>query len=499
MTRLERVTTLMEPGIERKNKAALLRLLPEFFYSGATNTRIKKSLNPLTRDFKHIDGDKFFNVGSDLRAWYKVGMHADIDLAYQRYRNFLSNVNHPLVSDYNLTDYEVFRAKRVYIPEKKQEIRLFKFIINNGILSQDQVDFINEISNNKDLYFVVSRNPLDILFCSTDQAYSSCLSIDSDLKYCYGLLSGTLDPALAIGYFTDGTLYQHEIKNCYFMHFRYQQRQFIHICKRSRVRIDAVYPCMRFSMKDFLAELGFIDTYEGYRTPMEAPWAFIRPLFVDRKTTALPYRDHHGLKIVKKNGKTYAKSHETGQTGSWFDFPGMPFRQAYEFEDLLEPGASCHNCGDSIHEDEINPLDDGVYCNDCFNDLFFHCEGCEEHHDRSEAVYIHGDDIYICGYCFGNHYFQCDHCGSCFSDDYAESIDSDTVCTGCFEDYFDEECHICRDEIHFDDINTMYNGKPACKDCIESQLIKVYLTLPRGTLAIRDNAEIKIYKQLLSA
>lgn len=58
--------------------------------------------------------------------------------------------------------------------------------------------------NNKKMEFVISLNPVDWVLCSTSENWSSCLSLESDYLFAYGLPGMVGDKNRALAYITDG-------------------------------------------------------------------------------------------------------------------------------------------------------------------------------------------------------------------------------------------------------------------------------------------------------
>ena len=121
----------------------------------------------------------------------------------------------------------------------------------------------------------------------------------------------------------------------------------------------------------------------------------------------------------------------------------------------------CHECEVGIEDVGVN-VDGGVYCQECFEEKYIICDGCEQpilkddsyqglngeslcsacYHDRygdcydcgtticvGDGTYV-GEDL-VCDHCYQNHYFNCEHCGTSYhNDDYGE----DGYCRYCCED-----------------------------------------------------------------
>jgi hypothetical protein len=80
------------------------------------------------------------------------------------------------------------------------------------------------------------------------------------------------------------------------------------------------------------------------------------------------------------------------------DIPGVDLTQDYT-------GHTCENCGiklyDNIYDDGyLNGPDDKLYCEDCWDKLFFMCRGCGEIFDQEKANKAGGYRDWYCDDCF---------------------------------------------------------------------------------------------------
>lgn len=140
-----------------------------------------------------------------------------------------------------------------------------------------------------------------------------------------------------------------------------------------------------------------------------------------------------------------------GHTGSLWNHHNPPTQR-------LHSSYNCFHCGESIDsEDDIYYSDDGDgYCEDCFNELFLHCSGCDHVHSCDD-MHQAPDGDYLCRSCFNEHYTYCEKCGE------AIAIDN----SYCFEDYY--YCRYCIDDVSF-----------ACDNCYERFPIEEVLKNSRG-------------------
>jgi hypothetical protein len=112
-------------------------------------------------------------------------------------------------------------------------------------------------------------------------------------------------------------------------------------------------------------------------------------------------------------------------------------------------GMSCENCHDGVDEDEyFSPDHGGVYCESCYCELFFYCEGCDCTVDADDAVHV-GDE-WRCESCADETHPECEGCNARHpaaeiydvqGTRYCEACycDNASVCEKCDESYCHED------------------------------------------------------------
>jgi len=127
--------------------------------------------------------------------------------------------------------------------------------------------------------------------------------------------------------------------------------------------------------------------------------------------------------------------------------------------------SSCEACGCDLDEDDCYGSDDGTYCESCFYERYFRCDGC------GDAIYLenkcHTDTGYdYCEDCADRRgYSECEKCGD-WSKSLNELVNSNYVCDGCLPNNF-VTCHDCG---RGDNDKYMYpsvEGEMYCKYCVE--------------------------------
>ncbi len=136
----------------------------------------------------------------------------------------------------------------------------------------------------------------------------------------------------------------------------------------------------------------------------------------------------------------------------------------------LRRGYTCANCGDWVSEDDYQPIDGNVYCEDCANKLFSYCDNCEEMVPVDDCVSIEDTSIYVCSSCAADKFTVCEDCGAYNKDDYIV-IEDYAYCLSCAEEYpICEECGEQSTDGNF------VNEDGLCKDCEpESEELPVFV------------------------
>ncbi len=131
------------------------------------------------------------------------------------------------------------------------------------------------------------------------------------------------------------------------------------------------------------------------------------------------------------------------------------------FEDT--GGYRCDNCSERIDDDYARHADDGVYCESCFDSLYFYCEDCED--SCSNDDYNNINDRAVCDGCRQSNYTECEDCNNYVADD-AVCIGPDN-CSRC------EDCHSnavgfcedCEEDCMAADMESGPDGEARCEDC----------------------------------
>ena len=514
---------LMTPVAHFNNLNSFKKILPYFCYDKTTKKDIIRVSQPHKRDFINQYLDNRLKLNSQRRAFFKVGENNHNNNT--SYNTYIKDIMLPLtynscatscicdeftdgarirrlILKYNLLSFDVFISGKVQVD--KQEQRLFKFLLNNKILNKEQIEIITTTKNSKkNLYLCISRNPIDYLFASTDQGWSSCLNLHSEYEEAayMGLGALSADPNRLIIFLTDGNLRKHELHHYVLNHFSYISRSWAIAASKNRIVIIQEYPNKSIDFNGLVRQLGFTpirnvsnDVKNG---TLDSLFSFDTPKFEDGRTVSI-YMDYFGLQYVKKyigdytlNGdRAYDKNLKKvkygvpgGSTGvfSNFNYNGG-FNNITCIEDLYDNHhIYCSECDYEMHEDDAyyNQNGNGAYCSDCYYELYIICQDCDRECWREDTIYVENEDITICQGCADNDYYHCEECG-CTVSETLETTDGDLLCFNCAKSFtLCKECGLV-DENNFSD------------DYCESCYSKIYTSCDECGSEIEINESIEL-------
>lgn len=119
-------------------------------------------------------------------------------------------------------------------------------------------------------------------------------------------------------------------------------------------------------------------------------------------------------------------------------------------------GYSCEHCNDYVNEgDHFNgPDGNGIYCENCFRELFFYCERCETDITRDEHNTVHTARrgvLSVCDSCLADYGHRCGYCEEYFAINWARrstiNVELAKTVYGPDEDGF---CPSCVDDEHIE-------------------------------------------------
>lgn len=128
----------------------------------------------------------------------------------------------------------------------------------------------------------------------------------------------------------------------------------------------------------------------------------------------------------------------------------------------------CTNCGKEFEADEAKETtNDGLICQECFEDDFETCEDCGEVHRRSDMIELHSGH-YICQSCYEDDYFTCDECGDIRNTSDGEWLEREErfICLACLRHNY-TRCDECGDWIPDAERIETAHADFICQSCYE--------------------------------
>lgn len=130
----------------------------------------------------------------------------------------------------------------------------------------------------------------------------------------------------------------------------------------------------------------------------------------------------------------------------------------------LAGGFICESCGDRVSEDDMRcpEYGDGIYCENCFDELYAYCESCSCDVCRDDIVQV--DDDYMCRDCAERHATRCDVCGDWTKKECVTTSDTDkTCCHDCIENL--TICDDCGEVYERKQYTHVVDNEILCEDC----------------------------------
>ena len=322
----------------RINHENFEKLLPHFYYDSEHEKRVMEAINSRQKI------DDYLELDSEKRRFFEIEGIDQLDRSFEKYCDMLNR--EALVSfgiDERdipaLFDYKVYSTGRLLDGQK-----LFKFLKKKKVFSDDDIKYLTGKKVGK-FFACISRNPVDFLFCSTNQSFGSCLNLESEYPYYIGLPSSLLDPNRYMIYIFSGKFKQHTVKGLEFKHFRYISRSWCIagvgangiIGTDLQTYVVRAYPNNSISFQSILEGIGIGNRWsEGLES--------FEPARIEGEV-AFPYLDNLGLDGYGKNW-FYSERGATGVLND-FEYSGG-FENLESVEALMESGYRCVDCGDGV-------------------------------------------------------------------------------------------------------------------------------------------------------
>jgi len=402
-------------------------------------------------------------------------------------------------------NYEAYLSNSVTIG--KNTMKLIKFLLKHDILSASNVDSINATKRSgKQMYLMISKNPIDFLTCSSGQTFTSCESVFSAYSKAFwtGLLAGFVDPNRTIIYLTSGA------KNNLFLstingdeenkivHYKYSERRWcISLFQNRGLFLEKVYPnnsklttCLlrqAFPKLDISTYEEGITKFKKLKAPnLKAPNSEIglerwKPLRYLNYQHATIYADTLGLYVDNFKDKAYydlSKGRTGAETPFEFSggihklFPYIKSDQKVIWEKLTgRQYALCPECNEYVQGGTTyatltpkNEITNISVCMKCFyqNSIRCSCGAYVKIKEEDYTIYsvnTENPENKTSPVCFRCSAGICIDCGKAMSRDTVIMFDTKKgkVCQSCKEKKNYVQCRICG----------LYHkgGQAVCNEC----------------------------------
>ena len=103
---------------------------------------------------------------------------------------------------------------------------------------------------------------------------------------------------------------------------------------------------------------------------------------------------------------------------------------------VKEAEVKCINCNEVFPECDLTEQDGGLYCDDCFSELFSRCESCNGIYSTEDTIYQ--NDTPYCQSCFDDLFVECHNCNEIVpvSDAVYSDLTDNHYCSDCYDDRF---------------------------------------------------------------
>lgn len=457
---------IFSPESEKINIENFEKILECFFLSEKTHNRVLDNIYG-NRSEEENYLDKLLKLNKQRRAWFNINDKEKIDPAYIYYTNIIrdharydSNLKN-LSDEVDFISYDVFDSGMVTY--KKQKRKLFKFLIDNNILEQFNIDKINSLRTNGEMRLCISRNPIDYLFVSTNQSFSSCLNLKSSAEGCSwaGLGSISVDPNRFLMFLSSGKIKKYYLKRCEFKHFGYRVRSWGLITENDKIITVYNYPS-NFDYETLFSYLGIDNSHYGWPDSCrKSKFKFEIPRHENDEVSFI-YIDNIG---ISSKGNEYWYDY-SGYTGFLTSFESeLTFEEIESIDDLYNSYHShCYDCECRMSDDEGYIVYDNLLCENCFDENYFTCRQCSEARNNDDSYNV--DGCLYCEYCYREYFIECNKCEEPFpNEEVHETSDGNCYCESCYNE-ITFECDECGEREMIEDSEEA--GKVLCYECREN-------------------------------
>lgn len=338
----------------------------------------------------------------------------------------------------------------------------------------------------------VSFNFCDWMLASTGEDWSSCISLDSNMCYGFGLSGLFACPDWGmVEVVRKGESGSKEVLGIKVPGI--VSRSWLICDEKDDYKLVGWYPHeMRGSAETSFTLLGGDMNVSKVKEPSMGKSVY-KPAIARNNTVPYIYADCWRAEKVKgdenkgkihiaingeKSGLPYLSITENGEISSDRNGYGIytrtveqiqhsfdSLRRMAEREKTIEDLSDCDNCeddevccdicGDYHDEEDMTYIEGhGYVCESCLDEHFFYCEECEEYHHNSEMVEVDGN--YICSSCVqrlrnDKEIFKCFKCGEYHYKDNIHRVLKQNdrfsfFCDDCFNELGFSTCESCGSE-----------------------------------------------------
>lgn len=330
---------------------------------------------------------------------------------------------------------------------------------------------LGEILNSPSIVMYLSANPSDILTCSHDGGFSSCLRPGGE--YFSGVASYLLDSFTFLCYVGDP--------------LRKTGRTF---CYLGASGMDFLFGKGYGSFPEYLSETGrkLIASNIASNAGLDNHWI--------KRKAALSTSNHNGVYFDGSEADfirhvSERDSHKQAVTPNFISCTCIVCDGRVRSCAVLCSGCGsadnytiCENCEHAVDEDDVyNDENGNRFCEECYHDIYTQCEGCGREMDRDGDTYSTPNDEYVCEGCFSYNFFNCYHCGDAASLADSCSVNGgDLFCPSCVDDQGLVLCNGCGE---YSDDTTSTDTDAYCSCCVDN-----HLTQCDGCSEHKDNEDV---------
>jgi hypothetical protein len=328
---------------------------------------------------------------------------------------------------------------------------------------------LGELFASTSIQLYISVNPADIITCSTNTPFSSCLRVDGE--YFNGAVASAVDEFSVLVY--TGTP---EKK---------LGRQFAYVYPAGQqFYASRVYG----NLPDYMQKAArlYLEAHLSLYLGIPDRWVVGGTQDHGSGPSGAGYLDGGYFKWVRPHRDITHVSAIRVELGDALCLKcgGMTdHRQEGLCHDCGEPeyDCHCHHCGEGMHDGDAYYAEDNNWCEYCYNERFrtcvhcgepgrvedgmhhngnFYCEGCTADQlstcDRCDSTHLADESVnvgtdYWCQHCADNYATCCDRCGDYVRTADIISVGDDTWCEDCAAEYADD-CSDCGDTFSKSDL-----------------------------------------------